>query len=110
MLNTYHSAVGQFRRRRVLGAEEKSSLDQRYNIISGAVIYGEPYSGYKEGRRAVIQSFAHIDSTTNVRNVILQYFYNNILIRHEVQITTSFPTKIIKMHIYNKMVPNNPSN
>ncbi|KAI8836342.1 hypothetical protein BC829DRAFT_447925 [Chytridium lagenaria] len=30
-------------------------------------IKGEPYSGYKEGRRAVIQSFAHIDSTTNAR-------------------------------------------
>ncbi|KAJ3215350.1 hypothetical protein HDU67_000565 [Dinochytrium kinnereticum] len=58
-----------FRRRRILGGTTKTghSYTARYNIISGAEINGEPHSGYKEGRRAVIQSFAHIDSTTNAR-------------------------------------------
>ncbi|KAJ3240326.1 hypothetical protein HDU81_003994 [Chytriomyces hyalinus] len=59
-----------FKRRRVLNPVEKSTSagpKQRYNIISGAEIQGEAYSGYKEGRRAVIQTFAHIDLTTNAR-------------------------------------------
>ncbi|KAI9311452.1 hypothetical protein BDR26DRAFT_946087 [Obelidium mucronatum] len=54
-----------FRRRRVLAAQNISTV--RYNIISGQEIGGEPYSGFKEGRRAVIQTFARIDLTTNAR-------------------------------------------
>ncbi|KAJ3011220.1 UNVERIFIED_CONTAM: hypothetical protein HDU68_001777 [Siphonaria sp. JEL0065] len=59
-----------FRRRRVLNPVVKSTTEppkHRYNILSGDEIMGEQYSGYKEGRRAVIQTFAHIDMTTNAR-------------------------------------------
>ncbi|KAJ3102224.1 hypothetical protein HDU97_000721 [Phlyctochytrium planicorne] len=74
-----------FRRRRILGGSTKTghSFTARYNIISGAEINGEPHSGYKEGRRAVIQSFAHIDSTTNARtpgyNIISNTDYREVV-------------------------------
>ncbi|KAJ3012763.1 UNVERIFIED_CONTAM: hypothetical protein HDU68_001038 [Siphonaria sp. JEL0065] len=55
-----------FRRRRVLAAQNISNV--RYNIISGIEIGGEPHSGFKEGRRAVIQTFARIDLITNARS------------------------------------------
>ncbi|KAI9208562.1 uncharacterized protein BJ171DRAFT_595697 [Polychytrium aggregatum] len=56
------------RRRIVSGVPQSGgqSLRHRYNIITGHPT-GEPYSGYKEGRRAVIESFAHIDAVTNAR-------------------------------------------
>ncbi|KAJ3289542.1 hypothetical protein HDU79_003982 [Rhizoclosmatium sp. JEL0117] len=59
------SASNTFRRRRVLAAQNDSAC--RYNIISGHEIHGEAYSGYKEGRRAVIQTFSRIDLITNAR-------------------------------------------
>ncbi|KAJ3068011.1 hypothetical protein HDU98_008804, partial [Podochytrium sp. JEL0797] len=63
MLATSAPHPDTFRRRRVLADQNKTTL--RYNIISGQEILGEPYSGYKEGRRAVIQTFARIDLITN---------------------------------------------
>ncbi|KAJ3076894.1 hypothetical protein HDU98_010989 [Podochytrium sp. JEL0797] len=62
--------VKTFRRRRVLNPVVKSTTEpplHRYNILSGAEIFAEPYSGYREGKRAVIQTFAHLDMTTNAR-------------------------------------------
>ncbi|KAJ3327583.1 hypothetical protein HDU76_011501 [Blyttiomyces sp. JEL0837] len=69
MLQSHHEPQTHFRRRRILGGITQTGHGHtaRYNIISGVPIQGEPYSGYKEGRRAVIPSFAHIDSTTNAR-------------------------------------------
>ncbi|KAI9324359.1 hypothetical protein BDR26DRAFT_881590 [Obelidium mucronatum] len=78
MVGTHHEVpfdinlplIKTFRRRRVLNPVVKSTTappKHRYNIISGDEIMGEQYSGYKEGRRAVIQTFAHIDMTTNAR-------------------------------------------
>ncbi|KAJ3093040.1 hypothetical protein HK100_006785 [Physocladia obscura] len=70
-----------FRRRRVLNPVDHATAvhKHRYNIISGNEIMGEAYSGYKEGRRAVIQTFAHIDMTTNARtpgyNIISNHDY-----------------------------------
>ncbi|KAJ3205961.1 hypothetical protein HDU82_004850 [Entophlyctis luteolus] len=66
--------VKTFRRKRVLNPTVHSTTvhKHRYNIISGSEIFGEPYSGYKEGHRAVIQTFAHIDMTTNVCDLLFR--------------------------------------
>ncbi|KAJ3184962.1 hypothetical protein HDU87_002528 [Geranomyces variabilis] len=40
----------------------------RYDIITGYPLYGEPYSGYKEGCRAVIETFQHMDAVANARS------------------------------------------
>ena len=66
-------------RRRMLAAEKKKSLHQRYNVITGIIVFlnlganieGESSSGFKEGRRAVIQTCLHFDTITNVSFCIL---------------------------------------
>ncbi|KAI8613183.1 hypothetical protein BC830DRAFT_1170470 [Chytriomyces sp. MP71] len=70
MMTNHPPSMKKFKRRRVLDPVERMVVGvpkPRYNILSGEEIHGEAYSGYKEGRRAVIQTFAHIDMTTNAR-------------------------------------------
>eukprot|EP00842_Homolaphlyctis_polyrhiza_P002263 jgi/Hompol1/3037/HPOL_006336-RA len=58
----------QTRRRRILEASAPiSGTPMRYNIITGVIIDGEPSSGFKEGRRAFVRTFAHFDAVTNAR-------------------------------------------
>ncbi|KAL2918735.1 hypothetical protein HK105_201569 [Polyrhizophydium stewartii] len=58
----------QTRRRRILEASAPiSGTPMRYNIITGVAIDGEPSSGFKEGRRAFVRTFAHFDAVTNAR-------------------------------------------
>ena len=77
------------RRRRLLAAEHKQGLHQRYNIITGMYLYsilcnagsaidGELSSGFKEGRRAVCPTFSHIDTITNVCVVCNHYSSNRL--------------------------------
>ncbi|KAJ3004369.1 hypothetical protein HKX48_001262 [Thoreauomyces humboldtii] len=40
----------------------------RYDIITGYPLYGSPYSGFKEGQRAVIETFQHMDAVANARS------------------------------------------
>ncbi|RKO94385.1 hypothetical protein BDK51DRAFT_28617, partial [Blyttiomyces helicus] len=61
-------------RRRIMGGlPPAAGSSPRYNIITGeavwffagALLLGEDNSGFKEGRRAVIESFAYLDTITN---------------------------------------------
>lgn len=82
----------------MLALDHKKLLHERYNIINGMVseildisckleiifitnsvgtpIAGESSSGFKEGRRAVVQTFSHIDTITNVRFFVIYYARN----------------------------------